>query len=67
MTALVFRLSTVAALTALFLQLLSGAGLEHAVAVAAGLGGAAALTLTAVGTAVRHAQRHARPEAGATR
>ena len=62
MPALVFQLSAVAALTALTLQLLSGAGPEHAVVVAAGLGGAAALTLTAVGAAVRRARRHARPD-----
>ena len=62
MPALVSRLSAAAALAALSLQLLAGAGLEHAVVTAAGVGGAGALALTAVGAAVRHARRHARPE-----
>lgn len=62
MPAFAVRLSAAAALAALFLHLLAGAGLEHAVVTAAGVGGAGALALTAVGAAVRRARRHARTE-----
>lgn len=59
MRALTRQLSAAAALAVLFLQLLSGTSLEHALVTAAVVAGAVTFVLAVVGSSVRRAQRAA--------